>query len=96
MDPLKSTVNDSNFKVAVSSLDSLAAMIENAGAALQPFFKAITPSLSEALGNMKQQVQGAASRCLTAMMQEDGAGRVFDRLGGCFKHKNQRVRNQVG
>ncbi|KAF7703273.1 hypothetical protein HF521_022280 [Silurus meridionalis] len=91
-----SWVNSSNFKVALLGMDIVSALVTR----LQNRFKSqiltVLPSLTDRLGDAKDQVRDQAQALLLKIMDQAANPQyVWDRMLGGFKHKNNRTREAV-
>ncbi|KAK3562165.1 hypothetical protein QTP86_030166 [Hemibagrus guttatus] len=89
-------VNSSNFKVALLGMDIVSALVTR----LQNHFKSqigtVLPSLTDRLGDAKDQVRDQAQALLLKIMDQAANPQyVWDRMLGGFKHKNNRTREAV-
>ncbi|XP_058256758.1 CLIP-associating protein 1-like [Hemibagrus wyckioides] len=91
-----SWVNSSNFKVALLGMDIVSALITRLQNRFKPQIGTVLPSLTDRLGDAKDQVRDQAQALLLKMMDQAANPQyVWDRMLGGFKHKNNRTREAV-
>lgn len=89
-------LRENNFKVAMTSLEILALLLERVpDATVRLHLKAIWNGIVECLGDSKLQVREKAVDVVVALTQILGVTTMFDRLRPCVAHKNWRTREQT-
>ncbi|KAM9461824.1 CLIP-associating protein 1-B-like isoform 10-T11 [Clarias gariepinus] len=91
-----SWVNSSNFKVALLGMDIVSALVTRLQNRFKPQIGTVLPSLTDRLGDAKDQVRDQAQTLLLKIMDQAANPQyVWDRMLGGFKHKNNRTREAV-
>ncbi|MCI4383118.1 hypothetical protein PGIGA_G00022730 [Pangasianodon gigas] len=91
-----SWVNSSNFKVALLGMDIVSALVTRLQNRFKPQIGTVLPSLTDRLGDAKDQVRDQAQALLLKIMDQAANPQyVWDRMLGGFKHKNNRTREAV-
>ncbi|XP_053368737.1 CLIP-associating protein 1-like isoform X17 [Clarias gariepinus] len=89
-------VNSSNFKVALLGMDIVSALVTRLQNRFKPQIGTVLPSLTDRLGDAKDQVRDQAQTLLLKIMDQAANPQyVWDRMLGGFKHKNNRTREAV-
>ncbi|MCJ8737341.1 hypothetical protein PDJAM_G00022870 [Pangasius djambal] len=89
-------VNSSNFKVALLGMDIVSALVTRLQNRFKPQIGTVLPSLTDRLGDTKDQVRDQAQALLLKIMDQAANPQyVWDRMLGGFKHKNNRTREAV-
>ncbi|XP_027019346.1 CLIP-associating protein 1-like isoform X3 [Tachysurus fulvidraco] len=91
-----SWVNSSNFKVALLGMDIVSALVTRLQNNFKPQIGTVLPSLTDRLGDAKDQVRDQAHSLLLKIMDQAANPQyVWDRMLAGFKHKNNRTREAV-
>uniref|UniRef100_A0A8B9K7X3 Cytoplasmic linker associated protein 1 n=1 Tax=Astyanax mexicanus TaxID=7994 RepID=A0A8B9K7X3_ASTMX len=91
-----SWVNSSNFKVALLGMDIVSALVTRLQNRFKTLIGTVLPSLTDRLGDAKDQVRDQAHSLLLKMMDQAASPQyVWDQMLGGFKHKNNRTREAV-
>ncbi|XP_060796969.1 CLIP-associating protein 1-like [Neoarius graeffei] len=91
-----SWVNSSNFKVALLGMDIVSALVTRLQNRFKPQIGTVLPSLTDRLGDAKDQVRDQAQALLLKIMDQAANPQyVWDKMLGGFKHKNNRSREAV-
>ncbi|XP_026866950.2 CLIP-associating protein 1 isoform X25 [Electrophorus electricus] len=91
-----SWVNSSNFKVALLGMDIVSALVTRLQSRFKTQIGTVLPSLTDRLGDAKDQVRDQAQALLLKIMDQAANPQyVWDRMLGGFKHKNNRTREAV-
>uniref|UniRef100_W5UEE5 CLIP-associating protein 1-A n=1 Tax=Ictalurus punctatus TaxID=7998 RepID=W5UEE5_ICTPU len=91
-----SWVNSSNFKVALLGMDIVSVLVTRLQNRFKPQIGTVLPSLTDRLGDAKDQVRDQAQALLLKIMDQAANPQyVWDRMLGGFKHKNNRTREAV-
>ncbi|KAL6468820.1 hypothetical protein MHYP_G00223440 [Metynnis hypsauchen] len=91
-----SWVNSSNFKVALLGMDIVSALVTRLQLRFKTQIGTVLPSLTDRLGDAKDQVRDQAQTLLLKIMDQAANPQyVWDRMLGGFKHKNNRTREAV-
>lgn len=97
MGGLSSWVASSNFKISVSGMQIMEAIITALKANFRPYIPTILPSLRERLGDAKDQVREQAQHLIQTILTEcvSSPQAFLDKLlDPCLVHKNWRVKEQ--
>ncbi|XP_061780121.1 CLIP-associating protein 1-like isoform X6 [Nerophis lumbriciformis] len=88
-----SWVNSSNFKVVLSGMDILSALVSRLQERFRMQVGTVLPSLIDRLGDAKDQVRDQDQALLLKIMDQAANPQyVWERMIGGFKHKNNRTR----
>nr|XP_057906740.1 CLIP-associating protein 1-B-like isoform X2 [Doryrhamphus excisus] len=88
-----SWVNSSNFKVVLSGMELLSALVSRLQERFRMQVATVLPSLIDRLGDAKDQVRDQDQALLLKIMDQAANPQyVWERMIGGFKHKNNRTR----
>lgn len=88
-----SWVNSTNFKVVLSGMDILSALVSRLQETFRTQVATVLPSLMDRLGDSKDQVRDQDQALLLKIMDQAANPQfVWERMMGGFKHKNSRTR----
>ena len=92
---LKELLNDSNFKVNLSCLQLIGAIIDKLGASIEPVVQHLVNVLGSKMGDNKSVMKQTNMLVFKKLMQHVSPWRVLGFLKENIKHRNSRVREET-
>lgn len=92
---LRELLNDSNFKVNLTSLQLVGTVIEKLGTDIGPFLESLVSALANKLGDNKNVIKQSNMQVFKKLMQNLSPRQVLEVLKVNIKHRNSRVREET-
>lgn len=92
---VKELLNDSNFKVNLTSLQLVGTMAEKLGSGTKPFLESLVNALTSKLGDNKNVMKQTNMQVFMKLMQNLSPKTVLKMLKVNLQHRNSRVREET-